>query len=68
MSKRLYKSESDKKWLGICGGFAQYFDVDPVLIRALYVFLTIITGFIPGLIAYLILAWIMPSKAEVKNG
>jgi phage shock protein C len=66
MTKRLYRSEKDKKWAGVCGGIAEYFDVDPTLVRAGYAFVTIISGVFPGLIAYFVLAWIMPTKSEAK--
>jgi phage shock protein C len=66
--KRLYKSTTDKKWSGVCAGVAEYLEVDPTLVRLIYVFLTIITGVFPGLIAYIVMAIIMPSEVEVKNG
>ena len=47
MKKRLYKSSTDKKVCGVCGGIANYFDVDPTVIR---------------LIAYIIAAIIMPDE------
>ncbi len=64
--KFLYKS-SDKKLDGVCAGMAEYFDVDPTLVRAGYAFVDIITGVIPGLIAYVALSWIMPTKAGAKS-
>jgi phage shock protein C len=67
MKKLLYKSEENKKWSGVCAGVAEYFDVDPTLVRAGYVFVDIITGVIPGLVAYIVLAWIMPTKSEIKK-
>ncbi len=67
--KRLYKSETDKKVSGVCAGVAEYYDVDPTLVRVGYVVLTLITGVLPGLVAYVIVAAIMPKKSEVtKNG
>ncbi len=66
-NKSLYRSESDKKILGVCGGLAQYFEVDPVLVRVLFAFLTIITGVFPGVLAYFIMAWIMPTKSGSKK-
>ncbi len=51
----------------MCGGIAEYFAIDPVLVRALYAFLTIVTGVVPGLIAYFVMAWIMPTESEVKK-
>lgn len=68
-TKVLYKSDDNKKLDGVCAGIAEYFDVDSTLIRAGYAFITMITGGLPGLIAYFVLSWIMPKKGEVTaNG
>jgi len=64
--KQLYKSDN-KKLAGVCAGFAEYFDSDPTLFRVGYLFLTIMTGFFPGIIAYIAMAIIMPTKSEVKK-
>ena len=64
--KRLYKSQTDRQLAGVCGGIAEYFDVDPTLVRVGYVLLTICTVGFPGVIAYVVLAAIMPNKDEVK--
>lgn len=58
MKKRLYKSSTDKKVCGVCGGIANYFDVDPTVIRLIWVIFTLVGG--SGLIAYIIAAIIMP--------
>ena len=58
MKKRLYKSDKDKKVCGVCGGIANYFDVDPTAIRLAWVIFTLAGG--SGLIAYIIAAIIMP--------
>lgn len=60
MKKRLYKSSTDKKVCGVCGGIANYFDVDPTVIRLIWVIFTLAGG--SGLIAYIIAAIIMPDK------
>ena len=60
MKKRLYKSSTDKKVCGVCGGIANYFDVDPTVIRLIYVIFTLAGG--SGLIAYIIAAIIMPDE------
>lgn len=60
MKKRLYKSSTDKKVCGVCGGIANYFDVDPTVIRLLWVIFTLVGG--SGLIAYIIAAIIMPDE------
>ena len=60
MKKRLYKSSTDKKVCGVCGGLANYFDVDPTVIRLIWVIFTLAGG--SGLIAYIIAAIIMPDE------
>jgi phage shock protein C len=60
MEKKLYKSENDKVLAGVCGGIGEYFAVDSVIIRLLWVVFTLMGG--AGLIAYIIAAIIMPSN------
>ncbi len=55
MTKKLYKSRTDKKIAGICGGLGEYMDVDPTIIRLAAVFFAFWGA---GFIAYLI-GWIM---------
>ena len=59
-SKRLYKSNSDKKLAGVCGGLAEYFDVDSTIIRLAWVLFTLAGG--AGLLAYIIAAIVMPNR------
>jgi phage shock protein C len=65
--KRLYRSRKDKMISGVCGGIAEYFDVDPVWVRLLTVLIGFTTGV--GIIVYLI-AWIVipknPDQVEGK--
>ncbi|RKM55367.1 PspC domain-containing protein [Butyrivibrio sp. CB08] len=56
MKKKLYKS-SDKRIAGVCAGIAEYFDIDPTIVRVLWVVFTLSGG--AGLLAYLIAALIM---------
>ncbi len=56
MAKKLYRSSYNKMVGGVCGGLAEYFDVDPTIIRLVTAFLIIFSGFFPGLVFYLI-AW-----------
>lgn len=58
MQKRLYKSNRNKMIDGVCGGIAEYFDIDPTLVRLAVVVLTCI-GF-SGILAYIIAAIIIP--------
>jgi len=60
--KRLYRSRSNKVIAGVCGGIGEYFNVDPVAIRLLWVLLTAFSGLFPGLLAYLIAWLVIPEK------
>lgn len=59
--KKLYLSNTDKKLSGLCGGIAEYFDVDSGVVRLAWVIMTVMTGFVPGVIAYFVAAVIVPS-------
>ncbi len=59
MEKKLYKSSRDKVLAGVCGGIAEYFVVDSVIVRLLWVVFTLMGG--AGLLAYIIAAIIVPS-------
>jgi phage shock protein C len=62
MPKKLYLSERDRKISGVCGGIAEYFDIDSTVVRVVWVLVTVFWAVIPGVIAYL-LAWaIIPSS------
>ena len=56
--KRLYKSRKDKMIAGVCGGIGEYFDIDPVVVRILFVVFTFIGGF--AIIAYIVGLIVMP--------
>jgi phage shock protein PspC (stress-responsive transcriptional regulator) len=58
--KKLMKSK-DKKLCGVCGGIAEYFDMDPTVVRIIWLVLVLCCG--TGLLAYIIAALLMP-KAE----
>lgn len=64
MDKKLYKIEEGKKLDGVCGGLAEYLNVDPTLVRLVWALVTLCTVGV-GLIGYLICAVIMPKKSEV---
>ncbi len=61
--KQMYLS-SDKKFLGVCGGVADYLNVDPTLIRIGVVCLSLITAVIPALIVYIVLSFVFPQQPE----
>lgn len=62
MKKRLYKSNTDKKIDGVCAGIAEYFDIDPTIIRLAWVLVALFVG--SGIIAYIIAMIVLPSKPE----
>ena len=64
MKKRLYRTEGpDAKLFGVCGGVAEYFDVDPTLVRVGWVVLALAGSL--GFWGYLICALIMPKKSTI---
>lgn len=65
--KRLYLSNDDKKIFGLCGGLAEYFETDPTLIRLSWIVITIITGIVPGVIAYFVAAMVVPSHPATES-
>ncbi len=58
MERRLVKR--DKKIFGVCGGLGHYFDMDPTVVRAIFLIAIVIFG--TGLLLYIILAIVMPSE------
>lgn len=58
-AKRLYRSGKEKILGGVCGGIAEYFNVDPTIIRIIWIL--IVLGYGAGIIAYII-AWIIIPK------
>lgn len=58
MGKKLYRSRTDRKVCGVCGGIAEYFNIDSVLVRIIAVVLMLSAG--SGLLAYILLAIFVP--------
>ena len=61
--KRIYRSQEDKKIAGILGGLGELFDIDPTLLRLLFVFIGLATGVIPLIVAYFV-GWIIIPKGK----
>lgn len=61
--KKLYKSKSNKKICGVCGGIAEYFDMDPTIIRLAWIILGCLFGF--GILAYFLAALVMPYENNI---
>ena len=60
MARKCYKSNVDKKFSGVCGGIAEYLDIDSTLVRLIWVAFSLAGG--SGLLAYIIAACIMPDQ------
>jgi len=61
-SKRLYLSHHERKVAGVCGGIAEYAELDPTVVRLLFILFALMTAIVGGVFFYL-LAWaIMPSR------
>lgn len=58
--KKLYRSKTNRILTGIIGGLGEYLNMDPVVLRLLFVVLVIFTGIFPGVIAYFIAMAIVP--------
>ena len=61
--KRLYKSTTNKMRDGVCGGVAEYLNLDPTVVRLVWVILACMGG--SGLVAYLIAMLIIPEKPKI---
>lgn len=64
MKKRLYRIEEGKMIAGVCGGIAEYFDLDPTVVRLGWVLFSAVAG--GGILAYIIAALIIPVKSQIK--
>lgn len=64
--KQLYRVEEDKIFSGVCAGLAEYLNMDVGLVRVLFVLTFILSGFIPVVIVYIVLAVMLPSKRELQ--
>lgn len=66
MNKKLTRSSHNKKLFGVCGGLAQYFSIDPTLIRLLWALGTLFSVGL-GLIGYIIAALIIPEESAIPG-
>ena len=64
--KKLVRS-SNKVLAGVCGGIAEYMNVDPTVVRVIYAVLTIFSAAFPGLLLYIILLLLIPEKGPNDN-
>ena len=62
MEKKLYRIKSGKVLAGVCGGVAEYFKIDPTVVRVLWALASLL-GF-AGVLAYIVCAFIIPEKPD----
>ena len=63
--RRLTRSSRSKMIAGVCGGLAEYLDMDPTVVRVLYILVSILSAAFPGIVAYIILMFVMPPPEQV---
>ncbi len=63
MTRRLYRSQKERMIAGVCGGLAEVLDIDPTIVRLVFVLLALLGGH--GILLYLILWLIMPREDQV---
>jgi len=68
MQKKLYRSRTSKTISGVCGGLGEYLNIDPTLVRVLWVLISIFAAGFPGLIAYVVMACVIPEAPEQPEG
>lgn len=64
--KKLYRVQNNKKLLGVCGGIAKYFKIDPTLVRLAWVILSLapVVGPFVGIIAYIACGFVIPVERD----
>lgn len=62
--KKLRRSKKEKMVAGVCGGLAEYFDMDPTITRLLYIILSVCSAAFPGLLVYFILWIVVPYQQK----
>ena len=62
MGKRLFRSKSQRMIGGVCGGIAEYFNIDPTIVRLGFAFVSVFLAFIGGIIAYILALFIIPEE------
>ena len=63
--KKMYKSNTNKMICGVCGGMAEYFDMDATVMRLLWVLISLFAGC--GILVYIICAFIFPTQEQVQD-
>ena len=62
MAKKLYRSLNQRMLGGVCGGLAEYFDIDVSLVRLIFVGLGLVTALLPMILFYIIAVLVVPTE------
>lgn len=62
--KKLYKSKTERKLAGVCGGIAVYFNIDPTIVRLIWAFVSVMSASVPGILIYAICALVIPDEPD----
>lgn len=62
--KKLYRSNTNRMICGVCGGIAEYFSIDPTIVRLVWAIVTLF-GVVPGIVAYIVAAVLIPQSPYV---
>ena len=62
MGKRIYRSKKNKVFAGVLSGLGEYLDIDPVLLRVIWLAITVFTGFVPGIVVYILAIFVIPAQ------
>lgn len=65
MKKRLYRTRTDRKLAGVCGGVAEYFNIDPTIVRVVWALLAFFYG--TSILLYVIMAFVVPEKPDAPD-
>ena len=77
MAKHVYRSKVNRVFAGVLGGLGEYFEIDPVILRVIWLAITVFTGFVPGFVVYILAIFVIPvepttiavsSKREENSG
>ena len=64
--RKLYKSDTDKILAGVIGGVGEYTDIDPTVLRLVFIVLAIMTGIVPAIIGYIVAVLVIPKNPHTK--
>jgi len=68
MTQRLSRSRTDRMLAGVCGGLAEYFGIDPTIVRVVFAVATVMTALLPGILLYAVMALVMPADSSLAAG